>query len=248
MGNVVPEVSAKRGRDDERVVDNENMEILCSGMMAMTGLKHEVGRMEQFDVQDLDEMQQMWEATSRSKEAVVLAAKQRSERRGAFGLRIPTEFFDPRYDCDFRSGWDQDGGYRGRFKYTRPIGGFRMALYVQYNDNGTWFAADQSGWPVSYHGTAKGVPPSILKHGFKVGPGAAFGPGIYSSPSPDVAKSYATPFSHRDKQYKLVFQNRINPVKLKVVVDTPGQEYWLIPQDELDKTDLRPYGIVIFEV
>ena len=73
-----------------------------------------------------------------------------------------------------------------------------------------------------------------------------YGKGIYSSPYIQVAEKYAARFSNNDKNYKVVFQNRVSPSKLKVVPaeKTGHGEYWLQPDDKL----IRPYALCIKEV
>jgi hypothetical protein len=70
-----------------------------------------------------------------------------------------------------------------------------------------------------------------------------FGHGIYSTPDIDVAYQYATKFTHDGDEYRVVFQNRVNPKNLIRISkeDTGVGEYWISP----DGTDLRPYGICI---
>jgi hypothetical protein len=71
----------------------------------------------------------------------------------------------------------------------------------------------------------------------------AFGHGIYSTPDVDVAYLYATQFTHEGNNYKIVFQNRVNPNNLfRVSKEETGiGEYWISPNDR----DVRPYGICI---
>jgi hypothetical protein len=70
-----------------------------------------------------------------------------------------------------------------------------------------------------------------------------FGHGIYSTPDIDVASKYATKFTYEDKNYKVVFQNRVNPNNLVRIAKEENfvGEYWISPNSE----DLRPYGICI---
>jgi len=73
-----------------------------------------------------------------------------------------------------------------------------------------------------------------------------FGRGIYSTPEIEVAALYAARFTHEDKNYMIVIQNRVNPETLiQIPKDQNGiGEYWVSPSE----ADIRPYGICIKEV
>ncbi|CAB4385547.1 unnamed protein product [Rhizophagus irregularis] len=70
-----------------------------------------------------------------------------------------------------------------------------------------------------------------------------FGNGIYSTPDIDVAYRYATKFTLDGDEYRVVFQNRVNPNTLiRISKEETGiGEYWISP----DGADFRPYGICI---
>lgn len=70
-----------------------------------------------------------------------------------------------------------------------------------------------------------------------------FGNGIYSTPDIDIAYQFATRFTHDGDNYKVVFQNRVNPNSLVEVSkeETGSGEFWISPKND----DLRPYGICI---
>ena len=86
-------------------------------------------------------------------------------------------------------------------------------------ENDDWLGPDgirtsqASGeWPVSYFGTDISSAEKIVKEGYKVGPGALYGPGIYTSPSLEmVERFYAKEFPYDGKRYKIALQNRVNP-------------------------------------
>ena len=84
--------------------------------------------------------------------------------------------------------------------------------------------------------------------GFKPGPRALYGKGIYTSPSLEmVEKLYAQEFTHEGKSYKIVLQNRINPYRLQVIPASQtgvGADYWLSQSGD----DVRAYGVLIREV
>jgi hypothetical protein len=74
----------------------------------------------------------------------------------------------------------------------------------------------------------------------------AFGHGIYSTPDIDIALLYAKQFSHEGNNYRVVFQNRVNPNNLVIISkqETRVGEYWISPKE----ADLRPYGICIKKI
>lgn len=175
------------------------------------------------------------------------------------GGRAPTYFIDdslmdPKFDYDF-SNKVSDGVkyFRGGYEYHRPYGWKRFAIKVlgRFEDNNWLGEAGQrrhsckGEWPVSYHGTGVSASGSIAQDGFRLSKGQRFmyGKGIYSTPSIEVASQYAKKFTHNGKTYKIVFQNRVSPVGLKVInFQTTGVgEYWVQPKEEL----IRPYGICI---
>lgn len=87
----------------------------------------------------------------------------------------------------------------------------------------------------------------ILEEGFKPGPRALYGGGIYTSPNLEmVERYYAQEFKHKGKSYKIAFQNRVNPDRLKVIPAREtgaGADYWLSRTG-----DARPYGVLIRKV
>ncbi|CAB4475688.1 ubiquitin-domain-containing protein [Rhizophagus irregularis] len=174
-------------------------------------------------------------------------------------LFIHPDQLDPKYDYDFTNINDNGLTFmRGNFEYKRPCGWKRIALNVlnKYEDN-AWLGVGkrkystcsvQNEWPVSYHGTAKNNCKSIAEDGYLLCKGKRFlfGHGIYSTPDIDVAYQYATKFNHDGDDYRVVFQNRVNPNNLIRISkgETGVGEYWISP----DGADLRPYGICIKKV
>jgi len=101
---------------------------------------------------------------------------------------------------------------------------------------------------VSYHGTKRDNANGIADQGYLMSKNRRqkFGRGIYSTPFIEVAARYAEPFRHNNKEYRLVFQNRVSTTGRNVIDSqtTGAGEYWLQPNEEL----IRPYGLCIKEV
>ncbi|XP_044174065.1 uncharacterized protein LOC122957778 [Acropora millepora] len=175
---------------------------------------------------------------------------------------LNTNELDPDFDYDFTNVKDDGERYmRGGFEYKRPYGWNRIAVKVvgkyQNDDwlgpNGIRTGEAPGEWPVSYHGTNMSSANMILREGYKPGPRALYGKGIYTSPNLEmVQRLYAQEFTHGGKTYKIVLQNRVNPDRrnghLEIIPASKtgvGADYWLSPA--YDK-DVRPYGVLIREV
>ena len=176
---------------------------------------------------------------------------------------INPEQLDPPFNFDFTDVDDGDTKfYRGRKRYYRPCGWKRYAIKVkgQFQDekdgvDDKWLGkpgfrqdSTKGEWPVSYHGTAKENSNSITTSGYLMNKciRERFGPGIYSSPSINVAADYATLFPYEGVDYQLVFQNRVCPCCVKVISAQKtgaGGEYWITGEE----SHIRPYGICIRE-
>ena len=179
---------------------------------------------------------------------------------GAGELTVSTDELAPEFDIDFTNETDDGKRYmRGGFEYKRPYGWKRLAVRaVGRYESDEWLGPDgirtsqASGeWPVSYHGTDMSCAEKIVKEGYKPGPRAKFGIGIYTSPSLEmVEREYAQEFPYDGKRYKIAFQNRVNPDPnghLEIISASEtgvGAEYWLSPKGD----DVRPYGILFREV
>ena len=102
------------------------------------------------------------------------------------------------------------------------------------NGNDAWlrYKGKDGEWAVSYHGTAKENIEGIMIEEYKIDKSKRFeyGIGIYSSPFFSVAEVFAKEFSFNGKNYKIVFQNRINQRNMQIVKDG---NYFLSP-DERD--------------
>ena len=167
---------------------------------------------------------------------------------------ISPNLFDHKFDCDFTRVTAQSGEnyIRGSKKYIRPYGWNRKALNVKdkYGET-SWLGgvklinrqeSIEGEWPVSYHGTKKDAAQKIVDGGYKVGPRALYGKGVYSTPYPKIAEDgYAVKFKCKGKDYKIILQNRVNMAGTKEVND---DKYFVTAKEK----DIRPYGILYKEV
>ncbi|CAB4485332.1 hypothetical protein RhiirA5_365404 [Rhizophagus irregularis] len=155
---------------------------------------------------------------------------------------IRPELLNPSYDYDFCDTRDNGEIFlRGMELYKRPYGWKRTALNVagRYGSDAIWLGSvgtSSREWPVSYHGTEVDNADQIAREGYRNERGVrfAYGTGIYSTPEISFAERYATHFDRQNASWKVVFQNRINPVRLSKYHNT-----WLVPDDD----DIRPYGL-----
>ncbi|CAB4386865.1 hypothetical protein RhiirA5_492520 [Rhizophagus irregularis] len=166
---------------------------------------------------------------------------------------IDDDFLDPKYDYDFTNLRDDGTKYiRGNVEYKRPYGWKRIALNVKkYGNDDEWLGSvgfSSKEWPVSYHGTDKNFANSIANEGYLLSKGVNFyyGKGIYSTPEVGIAEGYSSIFYHEGCNWKVVFQNRVNPEGLKKA-DPAGDgkySYWITP----DEKNIRPYGLCMKKV
>ena len=186
---------------------------------------------------------------------------------GAAEIKLPISELAPRFDYDFTSVLDDGTRYmRGKFEYRRPYGWHRYALKVLGNPSyggDSWLGPDgirkQSSadeWPVSYHGTNIDNIKKIVKEGYKVGPRARFGSGVYTSPSLSIVKEhFAQTFESKGSKWKIALQNRVNPnndhLHIIPAEETGvGADYWVSTKHDPGNGvfDVRPYGVVICKV
>ena len=166
---------------------------------------------------------------------------------------LPEKLLDPPYDFVYPGiGQDSRSFSRGNRSFARPYGWKKIALKVlgEY-ENDEWLGVsredetDSAGkeWPVSYHGTQKEFAEAIAEEGYSLEKCERFlyGRGIYSSPDPEVAESYASSFNYEGDNYKLIFMNRVNMKFTKEVETTNGQIYFVTSNDR----HIRPYAILL---
>uniref|UniRef100_A0A914DDT2 Ubiquitin-like domain-containing protein n=1 Tax=Acrobeloides nanus TaxID=290746 RepID=A0A914DDT2_9BILA len=120
------------------------------------------------------------------------------------------EFFENEFNADFTKLQDDGTQYtRGGRPYFRPFGSFRYGINLRkmkdMNDP-SWLGrpghrtdSTPGEWPVAYHGTREINAGKILEEGFRLDKCIrfAYGKGIYCSPDPNTALSYADPFKYK---------------------------------------------------
>ncbi|CAB4444699.1 unnamed protein product [Rhizophagus irregularis] len=129
---------------------------------------------------------------------------------------------DPSYDYDFTNLRDNGTTFiRGMELYKRPYGWKRIALNIRKPE-----FAD-----------------SIAREGYLLGRGVrfAYGMGVYSTPEINIAERYASQFDRYYARWRVVFQNRVNPVRLSMY---HNNVYWVTQRDD----DIRPYGLCIKKI
>ncbi|CAG8792701.1 7098_t:CDS:1, partial [Racocetra persica] len=156
---------------------------------------------------------------------------------GSFDYFVLTnDYLDPRYDNDFTNQRNGPTLKRGNEPYKPPYGWKRIAISIKRYGDDTWIGTNNNSWPVSFHGTSKDAAENIAKDGFDLLKGKHFlyGKGIYSTPDVKEAECYAKLFSYQNCQYKVIFQNRVNPNDLRKAND---DKYWITANDK----NIRPY-------
>jgi len=142
---------------------------------------------------------------------------------------------DSEFDYQFP---DVDGSEhkRGGEIYRRPVGCLRYALKVldRYDDN-KWLTSKDSDWPVCYHVTQETFLPDNVD--------SRDGNKVYVSPDFNLALDAAEKFHFEGAEYKLFYQDRVNPANITKMVTSKG-EYWIAQSGN----DIRPYGICVKKV
>jgi len=162
---------------------------------------------------------------------------------------VPDQFFDPGHDYDYASdhrGRDQE--QRGANKDTFDLGLLRHEKWKKLGLDVSRYGCDRgwldtgSGWSIVFHGTsAEGeMLASILRDGLRaprstseIRNGNVHGPGVYCSPSLDVAKRYC---KHKWDGKHVVFFCRVKPNALHKA--TP--DIWVVRNDQ----DIRLVGVL----
>ena len=168
---------------------------------------------------------------------------------------VPDSAYAPEWDCDFTDRSAQNDGTcsRGNYPYQRPYGWNRRAINVsgEYKSDCLWLGIEgwreessPGEWPVSYHGTGIQNVKSILTEGYDTGKCVrnAFGDGIYSTPSAEVAELYAAPFKYKGENMKCILQNRVKLEESKIIpMEETGYGAPYFVTSNVD--NIRPYGV-----
>jgi len=170
------------------------------------------------------------------------------------------EDFDENYNYDFTNLTPSSTAFhRGGRPYQRPFGWMRIGIKLagKYEGDSTWLGVETEEpregsapgeWPVSYHGTSEDAAKNIAAEGFDPTKGKRFlfGPGIYSTPNPAKAATFAKKFEWEGKLFKVMMQNRVNMEDTTVIPDAlgSGTDYYVTAKAE----NIRPYGILVRDV
>uniref|UniRef100_A0A915CR25 PARP catalytic domain-containing protein n=1 Tax=Ditylenchus dipsaci TaxID=166011 RepID=A0A915CR25_9BILA len=143
-------------------------------------------------------------------------------------MLLDLQGLDPSWNYDFQNIEADNVQYsRGNFEYTRPLGSMRHAIKVlgKYSDD-KWLGSsgdrahsDGEEWPVAYHGTDVSNLSAIVKRGLLLEHGRrfAYGKGIYCTPNPKAALDFAHEHTYQGKNYRVLFQTRVDPAQINVV-------------------------------
>ncbi|KAL4506079.1 hypothetical protein ABPG72_013840 [Tetrahymena utriculariae] len=117
---------------------------------------------------------------------------------------------------------------------------------------------DKKQWVVLYHGTTIHSLEGITKNGLKVGSHHKYAGAtcritgkiidksnkcVYLTDNADIAGNYSTPFEIGGKAYRMVFQCRVNPEKIKSPEKKP--EYFIVEENDKPQLNIRPYRILL---
>ena len=150
---------------------------------------------------------------------------------GIFYYVVDHSLLEPTFDHSVSD--DGTKFYRGGKRYYRPYGWKRYALKVKdtYEDNkwlgepGHRVRSSDGEWPVAYStGDTMEVEAARASQGI----GLSWCRGVLFTPSFDLAAKHAERFEHEGKQYKFVFQCRVNTEHL-IVFNVGMKEFWVQP-------------------
>lgn len=159
---------------------------------------------------------------------------------------------DLNWNYDFR-GHDDTGKkfYRGGLEYTRPVGCMRNALAVtgKYDGgNNNWLGQNNNSgeWCVSYNGSNTENVHEIVTWGQRLGMNAAGSP-IFCTPNFHLALKHSDVLTdpQTGKKYKLIFQNRTDPSRIRRASEVGGPEdFWYLQ----NSYSSRAYAICVFQM
>ncbi|KAL4480259.1 hypothetical protein ABPG74_020775 [Tetrahymena malaccensis] len=172
--------------------------------------------------------------------------KQKIAYRGFIKFHHDNQYQKQRYHLAV--GWKGFGLNISKYKDTDWIGNYGNRK--DYDD--------KKQWVVLYHGTSIHGVEGISKEGFKSGFHHKFKGAtcritgkvinesskcVYLTDNADIAGSYSTPIILGDKAYRMVFQCRVNPEKIKSPVEKP--EYFIVEENDKPQLSIRPYRILL---
>ena len=168
------------------------------------------------------------------------------------------------------SGWGVNEN-RGSKPYYPPLGWIGIGLKVMDKyENNIWIGMSNSPgeWCVAYHGVGNNLTSNQVKHisgqiykgNFKAGSGQAHkncpdkyhygklvGVGVYCTPKPDIAESYAGISEINGKRYKTILMVRVKPEAIRncdICYNSNNDKYWVV---DGTTDEIRPYRILYKE-
>ena len=123
-----------------------------------------------------------------------------------------SKYRDPSRDCDYTDYYEHVLELSTRVEHSyHAISVWLEVHWIKINERET------ENWAITYHGTKSHVFNSICREGYKVGPRDAYGRGVYSSPSIEVASGYAEIFTFEGATYIGVLQNRVDQKRVNII-------------------------------
>ena len=166
---------------------------------------------------------------------------------------IPEHETDSQYDYEYKDN-EESGFMRGGRTFKRPSGWKKIALKVSGKyENDIWLGVGKrknekqsldGEWPISYHGPKDhNTIAAIVEDGYDIDENtrAQYGKGIYSSPTPKTAQSYAGNFIYNGKRISVIIMNRYHTSYTNVV---NNGDFLVTTNDSM----IRPIAILIKEV
>jgi len=180
------------------------------------------------------------------------------------------KYYEPNYNVDYRTKIPFDVDTRGQMPYPFPLGwyGFAIKVVGQFdNGNDDWLSMEgiKGEWAVGFYPTSRNELQQILNERSVLGQrnkykddinadtynlsdikGQPCGVGIYLAQNINDAEPFATPFEvkvgHETKTYKVVFQCRVQPEKVRIPSSNP--KYYILNNAQY----VRPYRFFIKEI
>jgi hypothetical protein len=175
--------------------------------------------------------------------------------------KIHSFFFNKNYirDCRYLYNYYAPKTMLGGEKYFPPFGSVKLGFNLDHlrciDDKGEkkWvncFASDNP-WSIAYHGTDISQISQIINQGLLIGGGKIpishgqlYGKGIYVSPFPEIALTYAKPFLVSGRAFRVLIQVKVLTKKKISFMSRCNEEgVWLID----DPNNIRLFSLCFYE-